>query len=147
MRNYRTWRKANPQPVRMAETTATLCVGPPEWQAQTNPHYVKFISVYSSPGSEQAMARKGSTSFPVGTVIVKEKLTGPKSQDPELLTVMSKRGEGVWEYYTVSGDGTAVDASQAKSCASCHTAAAKNDFVFRTYVKGAARPERWTIKQ
>jgi cytochrome P460 len=74
--------------------------------------------------------------FPVGTVIVRERLW-PGSTTPDRLVVMIKhersfnrKGNG-WEFLTVTGDVTKILKRETDGkCLKCHRAAAENDFVF-----------------
>ena len=75
-------------------------------------------------------------SFPVGTVIVRERRWAPSS-DPDRLVVMIKRGKNFnrkangWEFLTVSGAGTMIlKREKDGKCLKCHASAAQNDFVF-----------------
>jgi hypothetical protein len=74
--------------------------------------------------------------FPVGSIIVRERLLTPTS-NPDRLVVMIKherdfnRKADGWEFLTVSGDATRViEREKEGSCLSCHASASKNDFVF-----------------
>jgi len=75
-------------------------------------------------------------SFPVGTVIVRERRWSASS-DPDRLVVMIKREKSFnrkangWEFLTLSGAGTKIlDREKNGKCLKCHAAAAQNDFVF-----------------
>ena len=87
------------------------------------------------------MLEQSNPNFPEGSVIVKEKLPGKASQEPELLTVMIKRAKGFnptsgdWEYMVVDGTGTTVQArGKLENCQSCHTGNSRTDYVFRSYL-------------
>ena len=76
-------------------------------------------------------------SFPVGTVIVRERLRRSASFDPDRLVVMIKREKGFnrkangWEFLTLSGAGTKIlNREKNGKCLKCHASAAQNDFVF-----------------
>ena len=79
--------------------------------------------------------------FPVGSLIVKEKLAEPESMKPELLTVMHKRKKGYdtlggdWEYLVYDGSGVSIQAhGRLKECHSCHKQWAKTgDYISRDY--------------
>ena len=75
-------------------------------------------------------------SFPVGTVIVRERRLWA-SLDPDRLVVMIKREKRFnrkangWEFLTVTGDGTKLlEREKDGKCLKCHASAAQNDFVF-----------------
>jgi len=74
--------------------------------------------------------------FPVGTVIVRERLLTAASP-PDRLVVMIKREKSFnrkadgWEFLTVTGDGTNIlKREKDGKCLKCHSSAAQNDFVF-----------------
>ena len=74
--------------------------------------------------------------FPVGSIIVRERLLTPTSK-PDRLVVMIKhpsdfnpQADG-WEFLTVTGDATKVIKREKEgNCLSCHASAANKDFVF-----------------
>jgi hypothetical protein len=74
--------------------------------------------------------------FPVGSIIVRERLLTPTS-NPDRLVVMVKherdfnpKADG-WEFLTVAGDATKVIKREKEgNCLSCHASASNNDFVF-----------------
>lgn len=75
-------------------------------------------------------------SFPVGTIIVRERLWYG-SANPDRLVVMIKRERSFnrkangWEFLSVSGDGTKIlKREKDGKCLKCHAEAAKDDFVF-----------------
>ena len=74
--------------------------------------------------------------FPVGTIIVRERLLTATSH-PDRLVVMIKqekrfnRKANGWEFLTVSGDGTKIlKREKDGKCLKCHASAVENDFVF-----------------
>jgi hypothetical protein len=74
--------------------------------------------------------------FPVGSIIVRERLLGASST-PDQLVVMIKhepdfnRKAGGWEFVAVSGDmKKIVKREKDGKCLECHATAANNDFVF-----------------
>ena len=144
IRGYSSWKKVNPHPIHMEPSISALCVGAPSWHIG-NPHDPKFFTVYVNPLGARSMLKKGSTRFPVGSVIVKEKLPSEHSR-PELLTVMVKRSTGFdkshgdWEYFTADGSGSQISQANVIACRSCHDVSRANDYVFRTYVRDTASP-------
>lgn len=90
-------------------------------------------------GNELASTAHGEMPrvFPVGSILVREKLSQPDSSEPELLTVMIKRekdfnpASGDWLFLTVSGNGSKVKERTKKgACLDCHQSARDQDFVF-----------------
>ena len=87
------------------------------------------------------MMEKRNPSFPVGSVIIKEKLPEKSSQTPELLTVMIKHEKGFnpatgdWEFMVVDGSGTKVTSrGKLENCQGCHLAKPRTDYIFRSYL-------------
>ena len=74
--------------------------------------------------------------FPVGSMIVRERLLTPTST-PDVLVVMVKhekkfnRKANGWEFLTVNGNMTKIlKREKGGACLQCHSTAADNDFVF-----------------
>ena len=106
-----------------------------------NPHNSKYIVVFVNETGKKAMMTQAKPSFPVGSLIVKEKRAKPEATQPELCTVMLKREAGYntkggdWEYFVADGTGTHVQARGIiEKCASCHTRRKATDFVYREYL-------------
>jgi hypothetical protein len=79
--------------------------------------------------------------FPVGSIIVRERLLSPTS-NPDRLVVMIKhernfnRKADGWEFLTISGDVTQVIKREKEGkCLACHKSVSNNDFVFRVNQK------------
>lgn len=75
--------------------------------------------------------------FPVGSIIVREKLIGAVNAPPDRLAVMVKRvagfspASGDWEFFGLSGDGnTILERQTTGSCLACHSSQKSRDFVF-----------------
>jgi hypothetical protein len=157
VRGFSNWKKANSAPVRLTTYLDGLCMpaSPKRIDAAkaANPHLDRFIQVYVNPVGEKAMTKGGT--FPVGSVIVKEKHNGDKG--PALLsTVMIKREKGFnptcgdWEFASLDASGQKIT-SQGKLefCMKCHQDVPKKDFVFRSYVgmkKGEHRSSAATVR-
>jgi len=145
---YRSWLKVNPEPQLMELRTRLLCAQPMapnsvDVNGPTNPHHEKYITVYVNTVGKNAMMQQAVPNFPVGSVIVKEKLPDKTSQSPELLTVMIKREQGFnahggdWEYMVVDGKGESVtDRGKLETCQGCHLATPQTDYIFRSYLPG-----------
>lgn len=121
---------------------AGLCrsvVGDPK----IGPHRQRSYLVYVNSVGKMAMLAKGSLTYPVGTIIVKEKFRmvsgkGPLPK-PELLTVMikgkagSSPGSGDWTFLVANPDGSVVE-SRVYHCIGCHKE--QKGWVFRRYPVG-----------
>jgi hypothetical protein len=77
------------------------------------------MSVFVNPVGREEMMTKQSPKFPIGSMIVKEKLGSPDSTKPEVLTAMIKRAPGYnpesgdWEYLVLDG-------AASKNCRARH---------------------------
>ena len=137
---YKNWTKVNDKAEIMESDVAIMCA-PATQLGPKNPHKDKFINVYINSIGKDEMLTKKNPQFPVGTVVVKEKLSAPDSPTPELLTVMIKREKdfnpevGDWEFLTFNGDATEITArGKLESCQACHLGYKQNDFITRTYL-------------
>jgi hypothetical protein len=97
----------------------------------------EFNVVYFNEAAGAALNGARPAKFPVGSVIVSEKLSKPDDAPPQLLAVMVKRAAGFnpksgdWEFLVVNGALTEVRERQKKGrCAECHASQRENDFVF-----------------
>lgn len=146
---YRTWTRVNPRPARMLSWIARLCA--PESPGQlamldTDLHHDRYATVYVNDIGRHAMLRQKRPRFPLGSIVVKEKLPSAASPAPEPLTVMRKRepgynpGNGDWEYMVVDGSGTRVlEQGRRVRCQGCHASERATDFVSRDYLPVALR--------
>ena len=80
--------------------------------------------------------------FPVGSVIVREKLSSANSAAPDLVAAMIKRdrefspGTNGWEFIVIDRNFSRVKTRQTTgNCAACHAQASKSDLVYKTYLK------------
>jgi Cytochrome P460 len=141
---YKNWTQVNKKPAIVTSEVAMMCARPTQAQLDldaTNPHNDKFITVYINNIGKDEMMTKKSPQFPVGTVIVKEKLTTAESKAAEILTVMIKRKKdynpkvGDWEFLTFNGAGTETTArGKLENCQTCHLAEKSTDYVSRRYL-------------
>ncbi|HSE23768.1 MAG TPA: cytochrome P460 family protein [Pyrinomonadaceae bacterium] len=138
---YQHWTRVNPEPVQMDQQVAAMCGPAYIITSNVGPHRAKFITVYVNDLGRHAMTEELNPRFPVGTVIVKEKLPNKDATAAELLTVMRKRERGYdskngdWEYLMLDGPGRDIqDAVKVESCQSCHMAYKQQDYVTRLYL-------------
>ena len=137
---YREWTLVNPTPQLMEPLPAISCTMIPGRQ-EPSPHLHKYISVFVNPVGREEMMTKRQPKFPIGSMIVKEKLGSPDSTAPEVLTVMIKRKPGYnpengdWEYLVLDGPASKiVERGKLTRCSSCHSSYEHSDFVTRTYL-------------
>lgn len=96
-----------------------------------------FGVVYANDLARPFIAGEKRGPYPVGSVIVRERLPAPEATTPDLLAVMVKRPRGFnpkggdWEFLTVNGGLTKITRRQKKgSCLDCHASQRGRDFVF-----------------
>lgn len=101
-----------------------------------------FGAVYMNPLALQATFTEKKRVYPVGAVIVREKLLTATSNLPEALTVMAKREEGFnpaandWEFLVVDPQAMKVlKREKIGSCQQCHASQRDRDFVLGSYVR------------
>lgn len=149
---YKNWTKASKSNFVMNTASATACAATRREvpikgsEIEKSPHKDKYINVFVNAVGKEAMLMQKRPKFPVGTVIVKEKLSSPDSLIPELLTVMIKRAKGFnpkvgdWEFMTLNGDATEVTSKgKLENCQTCHIGYKQNDFITRTYLTDAIK--------
>jgi hypothetical protein len=144
VKGYREWTRVNPRPHSVSANIAAQCAAPTTTQTsmeQGSPHKDKYITVYVNEIGRQAMMEQREPHFPVGSIIVKEKLARVDSAAPELLTVMIKREAGYdaekgdWEYMALDGSGETVRArGRLENCQACHLMVKDSDYVSRVYL-------------
>lgn len=144
IRNYKKWDVVNSQSFAMSPRSAAMCAAPSPVQPLHSSHPQtkgKFVRVYVNEKGRYAMFQAKNPHFPVGSVIVKEKLSAQDSIRPEILTVMIKQRadydskKGDWEYMVTDGSGKKVyQRGQLPKCQSCHVTQSKTDYLFRSYV-------------
>ena len=140
------WTQVNREPYYISSELDLLCAMPTAADysraRKENPHSATFITVFVNSVGRSAMFQKGSSVFPQGSVIVKQKKDRGIKRDTTLLyTVMRKRETGYnprvgdWEFSVVKADGSTVEASgKIENCQSCHIKKPSSDFIFRSYV-------------
>lgn len=97
----------------------------------------EFNVVYFNEAASAALKAAKPAKFPVGSIIVSEKLSKPDDAPPQSIAVMVKRAAGFnpsagdWEFLIVNGSLDRVRERQKKGrCAECHASQRENDFVF-----------------
>lgn len=100
-----------------------------------------FGVVYVNELARQAMLNEKKPAFPVGSIIVREKLETDTSTKPQLLSVMIKRAKGFnkdagdWEYIVADSSKGKTQVLEKKiNCLSCHSSQAESDYVYRKYL-------------
>ena len=144
--NYKSWEKVTKEPWQQPPLNARDCNLPISLMESIdvegkikNLHIDKYINVYVNDIGKEAMLKK--TTFPVGSVIVKEKFS-KDLPSIELLTVMIKHqrnynsDNGDWEYAVLGGKSLSLqDRGKLFKCQSCHIYTKDSDYVFRSYLR------------
>lgn len=98
---------------------------------------VSYGVVYANARARGAFETPVPSTFPVGSVIVREKVMSAGDESPQLLAVMVKRAPGFnpkagdWEFVLVDGSASKVLERQKKgSCLDCHVSQRERDFVY-----------------
>jgi len=143
LKDYRAWTRVNDSPYRISPSVSVLCTAPSTTPGNphADPRAAAFINVYANSRAATVMLKHAGTAFPVGSIIVKEKLIDEHSSEPGLLTVMIKRKPGYnpsagdWEFAVLDGKGISVQArGRLANCAECHITKSKSDFIFGSYL-------------
>ena len=110
---------------------------PPKREATHVAGGVTYGVVYANGRARAAFDTLEPTTFPVGSVIVREKLYNLTDERPDLLAVMVKRAPGFnpaggdWEFLLVDGSASKVIERQKKgTCLDCHATQRERDFVY-----------------
>lgn len=147
-RSYRRLEAMTKEPVLVDRKLAMLCVGVSqqqveEAQKQSGPHADTSVSIFMNEPAAVAF-RQSSTTYPVGSVIVKEKHglsyrpAGGLQKTAQIhdgVGGMIKRAPGFdsahgdWEYFYFE-DASKIESGKIASCVQCHSGAAKTDHVF-----------------
>ncbi len=137
---YREFKRLTTEPRYIAPLTALLCKTPgkellDKEQAITGPHTRVAVHIYANPPAADSIAANAAE-FPVGSVIVKEKL-GRDGKSVSDIGGMVKRPKGYdaangdWEFffYTPAGE---VTTGKLANCVDCHNGG-KRDHVFSVW--------------
>jgi len=140
--DYTPWPSVTSEPYVVDVEFFSWCRGPTPAEVDAHerkhgPHGVHAINVRVSPiGRDEFLTREP---VPVGTVVVKEKLTGGKVV---AVGTMTKKEPGYdpdngdWEYTyrELKADAPPPTVGKIESCIICHRLAAGKDYLFRPYL-------------
>jgi hypothetical protein len=149
-RHLERYSKVNDEPHYMPPPMAVACApaSPVGSNNQPDPHQSKYLNVYVNEKGFSEMTGKKKPSFPVGTMIIKEKMTkqGDASKSTfspaEFFTIMIKREKGYnpacgdWEFASVEAKTAKVTRGKIASCMSCHVNYKETDLVYRSNYLG-----------
>jgi len=138
--DFHAWHRVNPKPFAVSPAASALCFAPTRCVSPVGVTRTDkvAIDVYVNAAGAGAMTSGGG--FPVGSVIVKEKLLGDPGR-AALSTVMIKHAKGFnpkcgdWEFATLDADGARVTArGKLANCMACHERQPSLDYTFKTYM-------------
>ncbi|MEN9283361.1 MAG: hypothetical protein RLZZ179_854 [Verrucomicrobiota bacterium] len=139
-------------PVDMDARTAHLCRAPVAPRPE-GPHKGARLQLFISPDAADSLYDPWA-GFPVGTLILKEKLPKEPGAGPELITGMLKREAGFWpelgdwEFFTTDGKVSSLTSrGKLETCAECHRDYKDRGFVTKLVTipePGAAAPPQQT---
>ena len=127
--DYKSWTRANPAPLEFPAWLAALCRMPsPDEQARLDsPHSVQFSNIYVNPTGAAMLSQTGERVFPIGSIIVKEKLLHADDKIADALGIMIKHEQGYnpaggdWEYAYLDENSQMQGGIEAgKQCQACH---------------------------
>lgn len=111
--------------------------GNDEPKPKLHDHASSFGVVYGNELASKAYSASPIQNFPVGSILIREKLATRFAQKPQMLAVMIKREKGFnpeggdWSFLTIDGAATKVKQRKKKGdCLECHQSASARDFVF-----------------
>ena len=101
-----------------------------------------FGAVYMNDLARETTFSKEKRIYPVGSIIVRERLLTESTKTPDVLTVMAKRAVGFnpaandWEFLVVDADTMKIKKREKTGdCQQCHSSQKDRDFVLGTYVR------------
>ncbi|MGH7596941.1 MAG: cytochrome P460 family protein [bacterium] len=139
MTEYKTWARLTPEPRNISPHLWGLCRLPtPEEQAfLESQHADRYLNIYANNIGAEIAKHEGERVFPVGSVIVKEKLLTLEGNSAEAVAMMIKRGKGFnpagddWEYIYWEKNGKLTRGpQQLANCQACHLNTRETDSVF-----------------
>lgn len=134
-------KRATKEPYAVPAAASFACAPPTVTQkpstGRTYPHATFGMHVYLNALADDALGKKAPT-YPVGALIVKEKL----NSDGEVIGVggMIKHAAGFdtdngdWEYFYADKGGPLTQGKMV-TCAQCHSNAREKDFVFAKWLE------------
>lgn len=136
--DYRQWHRVNPTPILVSRAFAGSCSISVDTAFLPDPHENTYITVYVNDTGKQTMLTQANPTFPVGTVIVKQKSSSVQGDRVQLLTVMEKQKAGFnpqngdWDYAVLSGDAAQIQAhGKLPKCQGCHALVKDQDYTNR----------------
>ena len=154
LRKLETYVKITDRPFEMHDSTVGFCRAPPRPDAiQINPHdpthpKTVFCNVYVNAIAKDVIL-SGQGTYPVGSIVIKSKLSTADDSTPDLFTVMQKMPSGYdskggdWKYTVIDGTEYREMASgRIDSCIGCHKYYKATDYVTREYLVDSGRTKR-----
>lgn len=105
--------------------------------------------IYVNEIARQTLLKEKKPQFPVGSIIVREKLLKEGDATPQLLVALVKHERGFntkandWEFLVLDGKASVIQRSEKTgSCQTCHAQQKETDFVFRSYLPEEVRSQQ-----
>ena len=147
---YRDWSAQTREPVAVPLKLWMLCSRPTAEQRaeaykEHGVHAERYIRVYANTAAAAVLPGRVTRSFPLGSVIAKEKLVDTTQQSREGVAFMVRRSDprfretGGWEFLYFPEDGHRTEVHRA--CAACHRGSPTGDYVLGTYPNQASVPQ------
>ena len=135
--NYRTWGPVTKKPFEVTYKLWDLC-RPPTPKETRMRHAPSesggFGQVYVNEIAKEIFKASAQPVFPVGTVVVKEKVLHPNDTKADSLGIMIKQKDG-WEFAFIDSDGSVTrDKKLLTECYTCHQGLKDTDQVSRAYL-------------
>lgn len=116
------------------------------------PHFQAAINIYTNDLGQKALD-SGATTYPVGTLIIKEKNPFVSQGKKRRYNIggMIKQAKGYdpqngdWAYFYQTAEGK-LDYGKLKNCRGCHAGAKAQDFVYKSWLKPAQKTPQKTPK-
>lgn len=141
--SYQQLMRMTTSPVLVNPSLARLCIGmSQQWRdaatASYGPHANGAVVVSMNDLAANAFGQPSPT-YPVGSVVVKEKIGGSDGIDGVGGMVKRSEGYGIshgnWEFFYFE-NATEIESGKLTNCIQCHQGAAAKDFVFGDWARG-----------
>lgn len=133
---YKSFQRLTEAPMQVSRSLSTACIpaDPSAFEQElerSGPHAQALVHLYSH-GVEASILASRERQFPVGTIVVKEKLAGDTADGVGGMQKMEPGYDpegGDWLYFYSSGSGR-FTTGRLENCRSCHLRAKESDFVY-----------------
>lgn len=150
--NFQGYRQITREPAKVSTQATMMCIrphpDPRRFRGTQGPHSESTILIFMNETAADTFTR-GGRKYPIGSVIVKQKLPSPLIDRSSRVGVMQanlgvggmvKRPAGYdpehgdWEYFYFD-DPADVTSGRMANCVECHHSVRRTDYVFGTWMK------------